>query len=634
MGMDRRRPFGPGRFRTPAGITASPVSVPVAERGRLDLTVYDSTGATIQGTGPLTVLTAETSEKLNEVRTFSCRVPAGEVNSVELIVARQVRLRREGDGVIFVGYIETLEYSDQGDQPIINVTGVGLEIELVEANVYYGLNLTGTTSAKVTQLLALVTDSIWTASVEGGIYAVADYRIDGMSVWAALVDLAQKAGGYIRLTTTTREVELAAANAASGLMLTNVEGQVPASLGANVGLIAALRGYREDASGIVNRVVPFGAASGSVPLDLRLSTRTTPYTIASLIPGKPYLVADASATGITGAVTLNLDAVNGRNLGFVAVIASTSTLTNITSLQFNGIEVAAVNWSVKMVTGSNGRLLIVGAVGVPLGATITVRLGELVGGTHQAYFAIYADVDQTTPVSDASAAGAFGTSNAPASAAITSVVTDFVLGALQRDSMSVTSRGDGETLVFGSTNIDVVSMPGGGSVSASWGLNGSAMWAATIFAVHGAPNYYIEDATSITAYRRQAAIYQAKETHQAEDLVASANALYDAAATYLQRAKDPLIHYGETEPLGLGVATWEIGDTIRLMYRGLTTDRFSNVVKWLDVDANAILLEQTQTFGEDGIRRWKLRLASAIKQPPSVVGLMSKVDELARLPAL
>jgi len=645
LGMDQRRPFGPGRFRTPVGTTTLPVAHVIAlipaESGRLDLTIYNTAGATVQGTGPVTVLSAEISEKLNEVRTFSCRVPAGEVNSVELVVARMVRLSREGDGVIFTGYIETLEYSDQGDAPVINVTGVGLEIELVEVNVYYGLNLTGTTSAKVTQLLALVTGTTWTASVEGGIYAVADYRIDGMSVWAALVELAQKAGGYIRLTTTTRQVELAAANASSGLLLTNVEGQVPASLGANIGLITALRGYREDASAIVNRVVPFGASSLVSVADLRLSTRSSPYTIQSLIPQKPQLLVSEGAGPLTAASkTFSFGSVSGRNLFFIAIITfhngwGSSYVSNIT---LNGV------WLTGWVSTDTGvymgqHILTIWApdagatMGIPEGKNLTLVLNMDSGSpVFDIWGGIFSDVDPAEPV-EASAVYGTGTGTAVASGAQSAAVTDYILGVSQRNGANISSRGSGETALYSNGTIDVITMPGAASVEATWTLSASADWIARAFVIHPAPNYYIEDATSVAAHRRRTAIWQAKDLHLS-DPIASANALYDAAATCLQRAKDPLIHYGETEPLGLGAATWALGNTIRLMYRRVTTSIFGTVVKWPDVDANAILLEQTQAFGEDGVRRWKMRLASAIKQPPTLLGLMSKVDELARLPAL
>ena len=177
--------------------------------------------------------------------------------------------------------------------------------------------------------------------------------------------------------------------------------------------------------------------------------------------------------------------------------------------------------------------------------------------------------------------------------------------------------------------------PAVGNVTADWTLSSSEVWKIMMVRIPAITNYYLQDATSVTSYRRRTSIWQAKDVHLGPEEIASANALYDAAATYLARAKDPLIHYGETEPFGLDAPpTWRIGDTIALQYRGMATDRFGDLVKWLDVDANAIVLGQQQAFGVDGVRQWKLSLASAIKQPRSFVDTMSQVDQLARLPAL
>ena len=624
----------------------------VAERGLLDLTVYDATGATVQGTGPLTVLTAEIGEKLNEVRTFSCCVPAAEANSVELVVARQVKLRREGDGVIFTGYIETLEYTDQGNAPIVTVTGVGLEIELVEANVYYGVNLTGMTSAKVTQLLALVTDTTWTATVEGGIYAVADYRVDGMSIWAALVDLAQKAGGYLRLTTTTRQVEVKATNTASSLRLTNMEGGVPTALGANIGLIAALRGYREDASGIVNRIVPFGAGQGDLPLTLAKSTRSSPYTIQSLTPFaiRAFIGSDHGTwllTHAASATTQERTQGVGRRVGqnrILIIVYSVNAHTGSfpTGVRFGGESLT--HYASYGGSGANVGIdvwyLINPALGEPGGMSYITDLPGAGGSVARPQLFVLDGVDPDSPI--VAAYSNQGNSPTAIVTATDSAPTETLLHVVALpDANKDVQAAAAWTLLYQIIDVFLVSGRGeekrgsSGSIAATNSLPATLDWRALILRLRAARNWYIEDTTSQSSYRKRTAIYQAKDAHIVPvDVIASANALYDAAATYLARAKDPLIHYGETEPVGLGAAAWKIGDTIRLMYRGLTTDRFGNAVKWLDVDANAVLLEQRQTFGTDGVRRWSFELASAIKTPPTLTGLMSKVDELARLPAL
>lgn len=129
---------------------------------------------------------------------------------------------------------------------------------------------------------------------------------------------------------------------------------------------------------------------------------------------------------------------------------------------------------------------------------------------------------------------------------------------------------------------------------------------------NGKAYYYLEDAASVAAYGRRQKVLVSKDTlpiaNSAAAFQNAANALYDLAATYLQRFKDPQTVY--TVTVARLSPDFEPGDTMRLIYRGVAEDSVTSRTSWLSVDQNVIVLEKARSFDQSGEVRWKLKVAT------------------------
>lgn len=135
----------------------------------------------------------------------------------------------------------------------------------------------------------------------------------------------------------------------------------------------------------------------------------------------------------------------------------------------------------------------------------------------------------------------------------------------------------------------------------------------------GSTYYYIEDATSVASYGVNERVVSVKEAiplaNSTSGYQAAANALYDVAATALTRSATPLTSYS-VSVAGLrhvdnGAALFEPGQTMRLVYRGVTTDENGSARNWLDVDENLYLMGFSRSFDASGADSWNLTLTTA-----------------------
>lgn len=108
---------------------------------------------------------------------------------------------------------------------------------------------------------------------------------------------------------------------------------------------------------------------------------------------------------------------------------------------------------------------------------------------------------------------------------------------------------------------------------------------------NGKTYWYLSDAASIAAYGEIRRVVQWADivaaSNNATDKIEAANQLYDAAAAYLQRYKDPVTQYTMTvrAAWGGGFSFPTMGSKYRVVYRGNVTDKAGEPVDYLSVDS-------------------------------------------------
>lgn len=121
--------------------------------------------------------------------------------------------------------------------------------------------------------------------------------------------------------------------------------------------------------------------------------------------------------------------------------------------------------------------------------------------------------------------------------------------------------------------------------------------------VNGRTVYYLEDSTSSTAYGVKEKylkvdnIAPLSNSSTAQEL--AANSLYQVAANYLTRRKDPQQTYRITVR-GLRGYTVQPGDKIHVRYKGVLTDENGNTVDYRDVNDDFWVLKVTERLGVEG----------------------------------
>lgn len=113
---------------------------------------------------------------------------------------------------------------------------------------------------------------------------------------------------------------------------------------------------------------------------------------------------------------------------------------------------------------------------------------------------------------------------------------------------------------------------------------------------------------AVSAYGRRERVLSVKDAiplaNSAAGFQAAANALYDVAATFLERAAAPLESY-QVAVTGLrhldatGAPRFELGETVRVVYRGIVEDE-TGARAWRSIDANLYLMAFRRRFDASG----------------------------------
>lgn len=274
--------------------------IPITYEPRLAVDVYDLAG-NLLGSGPIVgILTAEYGQRLDEIGSWNLTVNATETNADQLTRGREVRIRREGEGLLFRGIIDVPDIAvGAADDRTLAVSGLSVGEQLVWANTLLGLTFAGDTVSSAVG--TLLTGTGWTAgTIDAGTLVSA--RFDGVSRWKALREVARLMGWHVREDNLNRIVHLGEVGASSGLVLRAVE-HPDVDLGVIPLTALRIRGEEQE---LWNVAVPLGAGEGVNVLTLEHSSRTTPYTIQTTTgpDGNPYwYIQDAASVAAYGART-------------------------------------------------------------------------------------------------------------------------------------------------------------------------------------------------------------------------------------------------------------------------------------------------------------------------------------------
>lgn len=150
----------------------------------------------------------------------------------------------------------------------------------------------------------------------------------------------------------------------------------------------------------------------------------------------------------------------------------------------------------------------------------------------------------------------------------------------------------------------------------------------------GSTLYYLEDADSVQTYgafQRVVTFENIGYGGTGSSIITNANALYDAAAAFLQRSRLPQVAYDIT-----ALKAWSRpvlpGDRVQLSYKGMA-EQGSEYATYIDVDAPLWVLEASESVGVEG-HTVSLTLSDVDRQLPTTVkqvaDIVTLVERLAR----
>ena len=139
--------------------------------------------------------------------------------------------------------------------------------------------------------------------------------------------------------------------------------------------------------------------------------------------------------------------------------------------------------------------------------------------------------------------------------------------------------------------------------------------------------YYIEDAASQALYGTSERVMERSDvrplTNSTADLQNAANELYRLALATLLKHKDPQTHY-RVQATKLDPSKLKPGDTIRLVYRGVSTHRGSPF-KWVDIDADLWIIDIDEVYSQNGGQAVSLTVGTSADRRTSDGDLLTRL---------
>lgn len=254
--------------------------------------LYNQAGEAL-GSGPVTrVFNVSYGETLDEVGTFQFGMSALDRMAEHVRSGVEARIYVDGEGLVFRGLIDQVrETIDPQGLMAMVVSGDSIGRQLVWAN-----TLLGRTFANVSMGSAvntLLTGTGWTVNSVQTDARNVTAMFDGASIWQAITHLAETFGWHARERNITRQVDVGAFGADSGLVARNgTSGQGSPAVLPIESLVVS-----DSQSELWNRVIPVGGGEGINALTLQYATRSSPYVIKSAAgPGGTYWYLENEAS--------------------------------------------------------------------------------------------------------------------------------------------------------------------------------------------------------------------------------------------------------------------------------------------------------------------------------------------------
>lgn len=589
------------------------------EQGRLSAVIYDVDGTTKLGAIPL-IARGRGHKEVNKIGAWSFEVPAPDAHNSILEVGQEVHLYYEGHGIRMRGIIEDLDWGiDENGNAVLTVSGGTLALELLYQSTYMNVGLDNVSQTTALDTILANADTAWAELITGGSYLNITRRLDNMSLWQAGLEVAETSYAYLRETATVRQLELKNTHTASGIIATNRQVALAPASTSKIAPIITVPRFTRDATKLYNRIVPMGKGVDGKLLDLSYSDRSSPYTIQSRTDEMPQVI-ESKMTGYGLSLGLPFYSMttpiicSGKNRAVIVwVIQDVPANTNLEYIRVGGV-LATIFAGPTTLGGREWRGYYV--LNPPSTVALAVEIATSASGNGTVIAAIHslANVYQTgNPIRGT--ASATGTSTTP-SVAVGSNADDLVLdfmhiyggsgpsapGANQTELVEISS--------FGSTSRE----NGGASITMSWTIT-SQQWGIYAASIRPATTYYLEDATSVADYRRR--VKHLNNVDFTSFLLSDlnlANSLYDYAAYFLQKHKDPT-DFWEVE---IGLPDTEAdallpGDSLRLLYSGEVQDTETTRRVWKSVD-QVLIVSSIDEIWEQSTRRWRLALATDLRE--------------------
>lgn len=507
----------------------------------------------------------------------------------------------------------SLKFSDAGIG-IMHFICAGFAIELQKQPIYDGLVfIDSLASAAIATTLAYT--PTWTYNLIGSGFVNLSNRIDTLSVWSALKEIAQQENAMLRQQGNTRVVDFIRTPADCGIILTNTPHGKPNT---KLGFIKALVDHVED--DVVNRVVPVGVREGNTVFDLSWCTRNSPYQVKNMITTRPVVTnvvaTENVALSSSDAIKLNPIKVIGKNRVLVGFLASESGVIVASFVPEIIVQGAgAIRGSGEFaVTPTNERVNAYMLDNAPEGDILQEieKCHPDVNG-ELCDVIMVACMDALMPfagvgVQKNSGTGTnlFGNTNL-----IGPEWGTLLLGIAHTDSNRTFASGSGQTRILTLSNTVVdYKYSLGVEDSMNWTVSSSIGFGVLIVAVRLRKAYFIEDGPSIGKYGLSTEMRLDRVSKvpggRNENYIAGSNTLFDKHVTYLLNRKDPPRTYKFSVAYMPGTpTTWKVGDTIRTVYR--SEER--------NVDETLNIVERTQTFDSANMRHWDVTVSTAPKLP-------------------
>lgn len=310
----------------------------------IHIDVLDAAGNRVAD-GPIeTAQSVSITRELSGMGTVSITVPAGDYDAIsQLTNERRVNIyywdepTKAAKKLIGSGIIRKFQHSRDASGDNLTVSGPDIlnELDRVQTWLAYSEN-NATVAIILSNLIALA--SGWSADTSGlPALDPLSIRLDGSSVIKGFETVAKQKGIHFRLG-EGKEVEFGAFGDDSGLILSGGFNQIYPQLFGNEAVTLLQRLTLEyDSEALANKIVPLGPGDAEAALNLKHSTRTTPYTIQNMtVNGQTlYYLADATSISEFGAIEKML-----RASSVAALSNSEADLENAA----NALYDVAVNW--------------------------------------------------------------------------------------------------------------------------------------------------------------------------------------------------------------------------------------------------------------------------------------------------